>query len=167
MAHGFDLLLIWCSDLTLNLTADSLKRLLLSRNDNLIQQIGKSFQARRGHMPELTFMKLANRLVQLLQELQAFGSDARLDYAPVVLLPLARNQSALFHAIEKAGHIRIVRDHAVSDVAASQAFGLGSAQDPQDVVLRAGQPVGFEQLLGLLAQSISNFLQGNEDMGLQ
>ena len=118
-------------------------------------------------MPELTLVKLTNRLIQAFEQLEPLRRDSRFHHATVVLLPLPRDQRALFHAVEQPRHVRIVRDHAVSDGAARQTFGLRSAQDPQHVVLGAREPVGFQQLLGLLAQGVGNFLQGNEDVGLQ
>jgi hypothetical protein len=60
-----------------------------------------------------------------------------------------------------------VANHAVADVATSEAFGLGAAEDAKDVVLRAGQVVSFQELFGLLGQGVGDLLEGDEYLGLQ
>jgi len=118
-------------------------------------------------MPELLLVKFMHRLIERLKKLKALGRDACFHHPPVVLLSRARDQAALLHAIEKPRHVRIVRDHAVGYVAASQPFGFGAAQDAQRIVLGGGQIVGFQQLFHLLCQGVGCFLQGDKNMGLE
>src|ERR1700732_331829 len=99
-------------------------------------------------MMELPLVELANGLIQALQNSQTFGSDAGPHHAAVVGLTLTRDHTAFLHAVEQAGDVRIVRDHAIADIPARESGGLGAAQDAQDVVLRAGEAVGFEESLG-------------------
>jgi len=116
-------------------------------------------------MAELALVQLANRRIETFQDAQTFPGDPRFDYAAIIGLALTSDQAALFHAVEQAGHVRVVGDHAVADAAASQTMGFSAAQDAQDVVLRAGQAVRFEQLFGFDGQSVGGFLEGNEDLG--
>jgi hypothetical protein len=118
-------------------------------------------------MLKLPLVDFANRFVEAHQEIQARGRDARFYHAAIVFLTLARDQGAFFHAVEKARHVGVVGNHAFADVAASEPFGFGAAQDAQYVVLRAGQTVGFQELLGLLGEGIRNPLEGDENLRFQ
>jgi len=93
--------------------------------------------------------------------------DARLYDAAVVGLAFAGDEAALFHAVEKAGHVRVVRNHAITDATARQAFGLGAAKNAKDVVLRAGQAGGFQELLRLLGEGIGGPQQSDKNPVLQ
>src|SRR5439155_16273591 len=59
--------------------------------------------------------------------------------------------------------VRIVDDHPVGNGAAGEDYGSGSPQDPQDVVLRAGQFRGARQLLRLLPQGVGGLEHGEKD----
>src|SRR6266576_5518460 len=102
---------------------------------DFFQQISKNLQARNRHVPELALVKIVNRLVQGFKKAECLRRDARLYDAAVVGLAFAVNQAARFHAVEEARHVRIVRNHAVSDAPAGQSFGLGPAENAQDIVL--------------------------------
>src|SRR5712692_4625522 len=104
---------------------------------DFLQQIEKNLQTCGRHMPELVFVKFANRLVEGFQKAECLRRDARLHDAAVVGLAYPGNQSALFQAIEEARHVRVVGDHAVTDAPAGQSFGLGAAKNTKDIVLRA------------------------------
>ena len=101
-------------------------------------------------MPELAFVEIVHRLVESFQQAKSLRRDARLYNAPVVGLALPGDEAALFHAVEEAGHVRVVRNHAVADAAAGQAGGLGAAKNAKDIILGAGEAGGFEELLGVL-----------------
>jgi hypothetical protein len=116
---------------------------------------------------ELALVKLANRLIETLQKYEARRGDAGFDDAAVIGLARAGDEAALFHAIEESSHVGVVGDHAFADGAASEAFGLGAAENAEDIVLRAGQAVGLEELLGFEAEEISSLLEGDEDLVLQ
>ena len=118
-------------------------------------------------MAELPFVKVVNRLIQTPQEIKTLGGDARLDDATIVGLALPSDQAIFFHPVEQAGHVRIMRNHALSNVAAGQTVRLRTAQDPQDVILRAGEAVRFQQLFGLLAKSVGGFLEGDKGLILE
>jgi len=118
-------------------------------------------------VPELALVELANGLIQTFQQIESRGRDARFHDAAIVFLTLASDQGAFFHAFEKAGHVGVVGNHAVADVAAGQPFGLGAAEDAEHVVLSPGQAVGFQELFGFLSQGVGDFLQGDENASFQ
>jgi hypothetical protein len=112
---------------------------------------------------ELTLVKLANRLIETFQKSETRGGDAGFDNAAVIGLALAGDEIALFHAVEETSHVRVVRNHAFADGAAGEAFGFGAAEDAEDIVLRAGETVGLEKLLGLEAQGIGGLLKRDKN----
>ena len=118
-------------------------------------------------MAELALVKLANRLIETFEKSKARGGDAGFDDAAVTGLAGAGDEAALFHAVEEAGHIRVVRNHAVADAAAGEAFGHGAAKNAEDVVLSAGEAMGLEELLSFEAEGIGGFLEGDEDAVFQ
>jgi len=92
-------------------------------------------------------------------------SDAGFDDAAVIGLAGARDEAALFHAVEETGHVRVVGNHAFADAAAGEACGFGSAEDAEYVVLGAGEAVRLEELFGFQAKVVGSFLEGDEDAG--
>jgi hypothetical protein len=112
---------------------------------------------------KLALVELANRLIETFQKIQTRGGDAGFDDAAIVGLAPARDEAALFHAVEEAGHVWVVRNHTFADAAASEAFRFGTAKNAEDVVLRAGEAPGFEELLGFEAEGVGGLLEGNED----
>ena len=78
-------------------------------------------------MAELSFVQIVHRLVELLQEIQAFRGDARFDDAAIVFLALTRDPGVFFHTVEQAGHIGIAGNHALGDAASENAVWLGAA----------------------------------------
>jgi hypothetical protein len=127
----------------------------------------KGFQAGNRDVAELSSVQFFYRSVKLSQDFQTLRGDTRLYYAAIVELAHAGNQAALFHAVEQAGHIGVVGNHAVADALAGQTIGLGAAQDAQNVVLSPGQGVLLHQLFGLLAEAVGGDEQGDEDSGFE
>src|SRR6266513_5538362 len=97
------------------------------------QQIKKNLQTRNRHVPELAFVKIVNRLVQGFKKAECLRRDARLYDAAVVGLAFTGNEPALFHAVEEARQVRVVRNHAVRDAPAGQSFWLGPAENARDI----------------------------------
>jgi len=93
--------------------------------------------------------------------------DARLYDAAVVGLAFAGNQVALFHAVEEARHVRVVRNHTVSDATAGQSCGLGTAENAKDIVLSARKPPCFQELFCLLAEGVGGLQERHENAVLQ
>ena len=60
-------------------------------------------------------------------------------------------------------HVRVVRNHAFADAAAGEACGFGAAKNAEDIVLRAGEAMRLEELLGFEAEGIGGLLEGDED----
>ena len=118
-------------------------------------------------MVELALVKLANRLIEIFQKSETRGGDAGFDDAAVIGLARAGDEAALFHAVEEAGHVRVVRNHAFADAAAGEAFGLGATKNAKDIVLRAGEAVRLEELLGFEAEGVGGLLEGDEDAVLE
>ena len=114
-------------------------------------------------MPELALVKFMNRLVKGFEETEGSRRDARLYDAPIVGLAFARDEAALFHAVEKASHVRVVRNHAIADAPAGKAFGLGAAKDAKDVVLGAGEAGGFQELLRFLGESVGGLQESDKN----
>jgi len=82
-------------------------------------------------------------------------------------LARATDEAALFHAIEEAGHVRVVRNHPVADNAAGETIGLGAAKDAEHIILRAGEAVGLEELFSFEAEGVGGFLERDEDAVLE
>ena len=112
---------------------------------------------------KLALVKPANWRIETFQESETRGCNAGFDDAAVVGLASAGDETAFFHAVEEASHVRVVRNHAVADAAAGEAFWLGATKDAENVVLRAGEAMGFEKLLGFEAEGIGGFLERDED----
>ena len=93
--------------------------------------------------------------------------DASLHDAAVVGLACPDDQATLFHAVKKARHVRVVRNHAVPDAPARQAFGLGAAENAKNIVLCAGKPGGLHELFRLLGQGVGGLQESDEDAVLQ
>jgi hypothetical protein len=56
-----------------------------------------------------------------------------------------------------------VRNHAFADSPASEALGFGTAENAEDIVMRPGEAVGLEELLGFEAEGVGSLLEGDED----
>jgi hypothetical protein len=134
---------------------------------NFLEQPAENFQPGCGHVPELALVQLVDRLVKGFQESKGLRCYARLYDAAVVGLAFAGDEAALFHAVEKAGHVRVMRNHAIADAPARQAFGLGAAKDAKDVVLRAGKAGGFQELFRFLGESVGGLQQSDKNPVLQ
>ena len=69
------------------------------------------------------------------RSLRPSGRDPGHHRSPVLGFAAARDQLALFQAVEQAGDVRIAGNHAAGDLAAGQPFGR-APQDAEHVVLR-------------------------------
>jgi hypothetical protein len=138
-------------------------RLVRFASANLLQQLGESFQARSGHVAELAFVKLANRLIETFQERETRGCDAGFDDTAVGGLASAGDETAFFHAVEEASHVGVVRNHTFTDAAAGEAKGLSAAKNAENVVLSAREAMRLEKLDGLEAEGVGGFLEGNKE----
>jgi hypothetical protein len=134
---------------------------------NFDEQFDEQSEVRDGHVSELSFVKLVDRFIELLEQLEALRGDASFDHAAIILLTMAGNQGLFFQAIEQSRHVRIVANHTLGDATAQQAVGFGAAQDTQNVVLRGGKAGGFDGEFGLLREPISGFEDGDEELGLE
>ena len=92
-------------------------------------------------------MHRAKRSVQFPENSQTLGSDARFHNAAIILLPSARDESAVFKTIEEAGDVRIVRNHATTHFPAGQARWTRASQNSQNVELRTGEIERLEDFL--------------------
>jgi len=118
-------------------------------------------------MRELALVQVVHGLVERSQQFEPLCCDACFHHATIIFLSFARDQRALLHAIEKPGHIGIMRNHPFGDAAAGQTVGLGAAKDAKSVVLRGGQIIRFQELFHLLAEAIGGFLHGDEGVSLK
>src|SRR5579863_1715247 len=85
-------------------------------------------------MAQQLAVHLLNRFIQAIHQPEALGRDARQYHAPVAAVSGARNQAALFHAVEKPGDVGISCDHAAGNLPTGKTLRRPS-QDAQDVVL--------------------------------
>ena len=122
---------------------------------------------RGTHVRELTLVQIVDRLIEFLQLLQAFGSDACLDDAAVVRLAFPGDVTTFLEAIEQTGHIRIAGNHVIADDAAGKAVRFGAAKNTKNIVLSAGKAVGFDELFGLLREAVGGFEDGDKESGLE
>src|SRR5258708_28552770 len=118
------------------------RSLALGRAD-FVKQIRQCSHAPAPHVRKLPLVKFAHSRVEALQQFQPAACNSRFHHAPIVTLALPRNQVALFHTVQQACYVRIVRNHALGDAAARQPLRLRAAQDTQHIVLRAGKAVGL------------------------
>jgi hypothetical protein len=118
-------------------------------------------------MAKLPTMQVLDGSVESLEAIEALRGDAGLYDATVIGLARAADQAAFFHTVEEAGHVGVARNHAIADAIAGQAERLGSAEDAEDIVLSAGEPVLLHELLGLLAEMVRNFEKRDEDAGFE
>jgi hypothetical protein len=116
---------------------------------------------------ELALVKLANRLIETFQKSESRWGDAGFDDAAVVGLALAHDEAALFHAVEEACHVRVMRNHAFADAAAGEACWFSATENAKDVVLRTSEAVRLEELVGFEAEGIGGFLERDENGVLQ
>src|SRR5437764_1396446 len=65
-------------------------------------------------------------------------------YVSVLRRPRPRHQPRLLQAVEQPGHVGELGDHPAADLLAGERLGR-PPEDPQDVVLRGGDPAGLEQ----------------------
>jgi hypothetical protein len=114
-------------------------------------------------MPELPLVQFAHGLIQGLEKFEALRSNVGLDDTAIIFLAFTANEAAFFHAIEQAGHVRVMADHAITDGAAGEPPRLGAAEDAQNIVLGAGQAGGFDELSGLLAKGVGGLEQSEEE----
>src|SRR5215471_7462625 len=108
-------------------------------------------------------MEFVNRRVEFFQDLEPGRGDAGLDDPAIFGLTLARNQGALFHAIEKTGHVRIAGDHAVTDPLAGKAIESSATQNTKDVVLGGCEAMGLDEEVGILGEAIGGTDQSDEE----
>jgi len=98
---------------------------------------------------------------------ESLWRDARFHDATVIGLAFTGNQAALFEAVKEPSHVRVVRDHTVTDAAAGQTFRCRATENAKDVVLSASEAGGFEELFGFLAEGVGGLQEGDEDAVLQ
>ena len=134
---------------------------------HLTQQFGQQFQPGRGHVAKLSPVQVVYGLIELFEEFQAIRGDTGLNDAPVVILPLAGDQTVFFHAIQEAGHVRVAGNHSIGDAAAEKTLRFCAAEDAQDVVLGRRKTGRLDEMLGSLRQGIGNFEESNEELVLE
>src|SRR4029077_4276733 len=131
------------------------------------EQIFKIFEEHRRQMAKLPPMQVLYGSVEFLEAIESRCGDAGLYDATVIGLARAADQAAFFHTVEEAGHIGVARNHAIADAFAGQAERLGCAEDAQDIVLSASEPVLLHELFGLLAEMVRSFEKRDEDAGFE
>lgn len=106
-----------------------------------------------GHVSELGFVHVEDGLVEVFEDLGAFGGEAGGDDAAVPGVALAGDEVAGFEAVEEAGDVGVAGDEVFADAFAGHAAVAGAAEDAEDVVLGGREVVGLEE-----------FFEGAHDM---
>jgi len=86
--------------------------------------------------------------------------------AAIVLIALLCDQFVRLEPGEHAGDIRLGGNHHASDGRTDEPFGLGAAQDAEDVILGGAQAVGFEPLLKGPVQTVRGAKDGQQRLFL-
>lgn len=94
-------------------------------------------------------MQVVNRGIQAAQQVEALLGDPSFDHSPIVGLALPSDETGLFQAVQQPGHVRVVGDHALADIAAGQTARFSTPKNAKNIVLDAGNTELFEDLLGL------------------
>jgi len=100
-----------------------------------IQQPQQRMQLLISELAQQALMQGMDLLVHAIHQFQAGRADARQDFPPVLLPTMARDQPAPLQPLHQARDVGVAMDHASCNLAARQACRLGSAQNPQSVVL--------------------------------
>jgi hypothetical protein len=113
----------------------------------LAQQRGQLPQFLRRQVAELAAVAVAHHLGQLVEQDEPARRDLHLHQAPVLFVPLPRDQPALVQAVEQAGDVGRARDQPAGQGQRRQRLGVNGAEQAQGVVLLRGQPDAGEELV--------------------
>ena len=103
------------------------------------------------------------RFVEPVDNLPASVGDPGCNEASVDRTPLPAHETSLFHPVEQPGRIWHAVQQPLSDFVPAETFRLGASQDPQHIVLSAGDPVGLEHLL----ERVGHDVRGAQDVELR
>jgi hypothetical protein len=117
-------------------------------------------------MAEQQAVGFKHRRVELPEQLPSRLGDASENHPPVFRLTAAGNQAASFKPVQKPCNIGVSADHAISDLAASEALGR-PPEDPQHVVLGRGYLGCSEHRLEPPGQLIGRDRERDEDLFLE
>ncbi len=94
-----------------------------------------------------------------LQQLESLGGDVGDRLALVFAAAGATDQAPGLQAVDEARDVGSAFDHAVCDLAAWMPLGMHSAQDSQDVVLRAGESMPLADLVHQVVKGAGGYGQ--------
>ena len=118
-------------------------------------------------MAKLFFVEFIHDRVEFFENFETSLRDAGFDDTTVFGLALASDELTFFHPVKQAGHVRVARDHAVTDALAGQALRTRAAQYAKDVVLGGGKTVGLDKEFGVLRESVGETQERNEEFGFE
>ena len=124
------------------------------RAAGLFEQRDELTQPRLREMTELAGMTAANRIVEILQELQSGVGHADLDDTAVFSRAFPTNQLAMLQFIEHAGDIRCPRDEPLGQGQSRQTCRVFASEESQCVVLLGRQIDGIEESILLGPQTV-------------
>ena len=116
-------------------------------DSDLFEEGGELFEFGDAERGEGTADGVADGFFEGAQEGGAFRGEVGVDDAAIGGGAGAKDEAALFHAVEEARHIGVAGDHAGGDFAAGEAGGAGAGEDTEDVVLGVGEAEGLEGFL--------------------
>ena len=112
-------------------------------------------QATVLHVTERLVDQPVYQRVQVRQKLHAAWRDPGNNHATILCNAGAAREPAPDETVEQTRNVRIASKQAARDFTAWQAILASPAQDPENVVLRLGQAVGFEQMLKPLRHEVA------------
>src|SRR5665213_1356795 len=116
---------------------------------------------------ELLVVKVENRLVEGCQQLQSVGDEDRPDDTPIRWIAIATDEIPLLQPIQQSRHVRLAREHPLSDLPRREPCITRRPQDAQYVVLLGGKLMGFDEFRELRHQIVGGFLDLEEDSLLE
>src|SRR5580765_7557556 len=103
-------------------------------------------------MTEQPLVHLRYRRVELVQQVDTGGRDARGDEPAVGAAPLALDEAGVLEAIQQPRDVRHLRDQPVAYLIPAEAVGPGTAQDAKHVVLRGRNAERLERFAERMAE---------------
>src|SRR6266508_3200088 len=122
------------------------------RFSGLRQQAEQRLELGLCHVPELLFVCLVYRSVELPQQLEPGVGDAGCNQPAVDSITCASDEPGLFQSVEQTGDVGDLRDQPLTNVLTAETFVSGPAQDPQDIVLSRRDVERLEYLDDRIAQ---------------
>jgi hypothetical protein len=115
------------------------------------QQLVQYFEIALAEVLELAVVEFGDGAVDFFDDRFAGRGERDPHDATVFTAPLAAHEAGLFEAVDEPRDIGLRRDHPLGDLIDLHRLAF-AAKDAKGVVLRAGESVLLEQMLGLAGE---------------